>query len=92
MAGTVERGVLADLRTLPQYIRDGSTAKAALTLARIIDGPVTEPKDVTAATRVLLVAMAEISAKAPRKGVKDGVEKARDDLAARRAAKRARSS
>jgi hypothetical protein len=78
--GSVERGVLADLRSIPAYLREGGQARAALTLARLIDSASADPKDRVAATRELRQLLTGLLDKAPREGAADGV----DEIAAQR--------
>jgi hypothetical protein len=84
--GTVESGVRADLRGLPDAITGGALAKSALLVARLLDDPATETKDVAGLGRELRALVAAIQAASPRKEEGDGVTKIRDDLAARRKA------
>ncbi len=83
--GAVERGVLADLRSIPAYLRDGGQAKAALRIARLIDQD-QQPKDVASLARELRALLTGILAEAPREGEQDAVDDISDELAARRAA------
>jgi hypothetical protein len=86
--GAVERGVIDDLATVPPALRKGGLAQTALLLARNIDAGEIEPRDRIAASRELRMLLTEILSHSPRKGVKDGVDQIRDDLAARRAARK----
>lgn len=77
---SVVEAVTRDLAELPDNLRNGALAAAALQLARTIDQGLNQ----ASCTKELRAVMAELAAKAPQKIEGDAV----DDLGSRRAARR----
>jgi len=76
--------VAAELRKLPEELRTGALAAAALTLAELV--PESSPRDAAALTRELRLTLAELRGLAVGKTQDKEVDPV-DELAARRAAR-----
>src|SRR5258708_8021680 len=81
--GDIELGVLSDLKSIPEYLREGGLARSAISLARMLDSGGIDKRDVPAMTRELRMLLTLLLDKAPRKGAKDSLDQVQYPLASR---------
>lgn len=75
--GRVERGVRKDLKALPDNLKDGAVAQAALLLARDLDSGNLLPRDAAAYLAQLRHCMAQLREWAPGEAKGDTTDAAR---------------
>src|SRR5258708_28394975 len=89
--GDIELGVLSDLKSIPEYLREGGLARSAISLARMLDSGEIDKRDVPAMTRELRMRPAGPLDNPPRKNTTDDVDQRQDQIAARRAGRNSTS-
>src|SRR5258708_14100005 len=72
--GDIELGVLSDLESVPEYLREGGLARSAISLARMLDSVEIDKRDVPAVTREPRILLPVLLAQAPRKEPKEGID------------------